>query len=197
MIGAGDSPGRVHTATANKGCHSHNLHFRNFLIVVASNEDHSTFDEPFSRLQVRRLHHLASRISQGGVRFSLRLSCGISDSSHANSIFNLRLYQAPRNTKGTKLVGSPSHWYILQRTLRSCRSVSTARPKPRVVFYEGQNHTTPSMTAAAYRLAKQHMMPDLPKNQQHPMKRTRDRKDVAQSKTWKNLAVRAEAPDYD
>ncbi len=47
------------------------------------------------------------------------------------------------------------------------------------------------------RLAKQHMIPDRPKNQQHPMKRISERKEVAQSRIWKKRAVRAEAPDYN
>lgn len=43
-------------------------------------------------------------------------------------------------------------------------------------------------TLPLYRLAKQHMIPVLPKNQQKPTKRIMDRKAVAYSKTWKNIA---------
>lgn len=43
----------------------------------------------------------------------------------------------------------------------------------------------------AYRLAKQHMIPVLPRNQQKPMKRIMDRNAVAYSRTLKNQAVRA------
>lgn len=41
-----------------------------------------------------------------------------------------------------------------------------------------------------YRLAKQHMIPVLPRNQQKPMKRIIDKKAVAYNRTWKNIACR-------
>src|SRR5271156_4654378 len=45
-------------------------------------------------------------------------------------------------------------------------------------------------------LAKQHMIPVLPKNQQHPIKRTNDKAAIVQSKAWKKRAVRTVALLY-
>jgi len=49
--------------------------------------------------------------------------------------------------------------------------------------------------SSTYRLAKQHKIPVLPKNQQHPMKRMIDSPAVAQRSAWKNREVRELAPD--
>ncbi len=46
---------------------------------------------------------------------------------------------------------------------------------------------------AAYLLAKQHMMPVLPRNQRKPKNRTRERTAVEYSRKAKNPAVREEA----
>ncbi len=47
-----------------------------------------------------------------------------------------------------------------------------------------------------YLRAKQHKRPDLPRNQQHPVNRTRARKAVDHSSSWKNRAVLETALDY-
>ena len=48
-----------------------------------------------------------------------------------------------------------------------------------------------------YRLAKQHMMPERPRNQQQPMKRTSESPAVAQRRAWKKCAVRVVESDCD
>jgi hypothetical protein len=48
-----------------------------------------------------------------------------------------------------------------------------------------------------YLLVKQHMIPDLPKNQIHPMNRITERKIVAMIRAWKKWAVLTEALFYN
>ena len=50
--------------------------------------------------------------------------------------------------------------------------------------------STQAKGTVSYLRAKQLSMPDLPKNQQHPMNRIMDKPAVAHSNAWKKLAVR-------
>ena len=50
--------------------------------------------------------------------------------------------------------------------------------------------------AAHHRFLKHASIPDLPKNQRQPKKRTKERTAVAHSKAWKKRAVREVALDY-
>lgn len=59
-----------------------------------------------------------------------------------------------------------------------------------------RKYAVPYKSGPFHLLAKQHMIPVLPKNQQHPIKRTIDKAAIVQSKAWKKRAVRTVALLY-
>lgn len=89
---------------------------------------------------------------------------------------------------------------VQEQTQRQNEKVCQMKP---LLSRSGKNqhcHSLPNMRfgiqctqtkeIVSYLRAKQLSMPDLPKNQQHPMNRIMDKPAVAHSNAWKKLAVR-------